>query len=161
MCGWRRASAKLQLTYRTNECRNKCLEWFVMKHYCGNNDWYRCILVSSEDVWKIQMPESYSQRLCIGLSIRILKNSSGNSIVQARWKKLPLYLYQTRFIFTYSMHSFDSLMLYFNPLLYFNLIKPVLLHILPCTAQIPWCFKPQENHVENSNNLASEVQPMI
>lgn len=33
-----------------------------------------------------------------------------------------------------SMHNFDSVMLYCNPLLCFSLIKPVHFHILLCTA---------------------------
>lgn len=54
---------------QTHRLGNKCLvsywilEWFVMKHYCGNNGWDRCTLVSSEDIYKIQMPGSYSQSL--------------------------------------------------------------------------------------------------
>lgn len=114
------------------------------------------IQMHSGIIWghlKKQMPGSYSQRLCIGLSIRILKNSSGNPIVQARCKKLPLYPYRTCTV----LILWCFILTHCSTLIWLNL--PYLTYFP--TAQILWCFKPQENHAENSNNLASEVQPMI
>lgn len=71
----------------------------------------------------------------IGLNSRIFKNSASDSNVQLRLgKTATVYPYQTYLVFTYCKQSFDFVMLYFNTLLYFNSIKPVLLHILPCTA---------------------------
>lgn len=71
-----RASAKLQLSYRIHEYRNKCLvsywilEWFVMKHYCGNK-------IDTDAFWyHLRTSEKYR---CLGPMCRdpVLARASG------------------------------------------------------------------------------------